>query len=134
MFKAFFLTAGRAIKSSWANLQTFECKGWCVFVGRSLKYTVLFFTLLISLYMATQVFSYYVARRGIDAELESKKTIPSLEYLTVLAEKRRALSVTYLETRCTERAEISLYRSLEGQLATELDEFYSKSVEAKGPL
>ena len=68
-----------------------------------------------TLYVVYDGFSYYVARRSIDAELESKK-ISSLEHLNVLAARERALVVATLETRCLERAELALFRIFDAEL------------------
>jgi hypothetical protein len=54
-------------------------------------------------------FSYYVARRGIDGELQSKR-VSSLEYLNILSQSERALSISTLEGRCTERLLLTLFR------------------------
>ena len=91
---------------------------------RFFKYSALLLALLGTLYVVFDGFSYYVARRSIDAELESKK-ISSLEYLSVLAQRDRALVIATLETRCLERAELALFRIFEGDLEAQLQAAYN---------
>jgi len=59
-------------------------------VSRFFKYLFLVVALLLTTKIVFDGYSYYVARRSIDAELEAKK-ISSLEYLNVLQERKRAL-------------------------------------------
>jgi hypothetical protein len=59
-------------------------------IGRFLKYSYLVVALLLTTKIVFDGYSYYVARRSIDAELEAKK-ISSLEYLNVLQQREPAL-------------------------------------------
>ena len=97
---------------------------WTGFVVRSCKYLVLLLALLFVLYVVFDGYSFYVARRSIDSELESKK-ISSLEYLNVLAQRDRALVIATLETRCLERTELALFRIFEAQFEAELQAAYA---------
>ncbi|MBR0684426.1 fasciclin domain-containing protein [Bradyrhizobium manausense] len=80
------------------------------------KYLVLLFMLFITTIIVFDGFSYYIARRSLDAELESKGR-KSLEYLVTLARRERALSVAALETRCRERNELAVYSMTNSALA-----------------
>jgi uncharacterized surface protein with fasciclin (FAS1) repeats len=73
------------------------------------KYTVLIILVLVTLRLVFDSYSFYVARRDIDAELQSKH-VSSLEYLIVLSGRERALALSTLETRCIERAQLTLFR------------------------
>ena len=58
--------------------------------GRFWKYLVLIISLMLMTKIVFDGYSYYVMRRSIDSELEAKK-ISSLEYLSVLQDRERAL-------------------------------------------
>jgi hypothetical protein len=62
-----------------------------------------------ALQLVFDCFSYYVARRDIDGELQSKR-VSSLEYLNIFSQRERALSISTLEGRCTERLLLTLFR------------------------
>src|SRR5882724_8286151 len=76
--------------------------------SRSFKYLFLLVALLITIRIVFDGFSYYSARRSLDAELESKK-IGSLEYLQVLARKEHDLVNDFLETRCRGRNRLVIF-------------------------
>jgi hypothetical protein len=57
-------------------------------------------------------YSFYLARRDIDAEFQSKR-VSSLEYLNLLSQRSRALALSTLEARCLERAQLTLFRITE---------------------
>src|SRR5271154_3429583 len=63
---------------------------------RLFKYVVLIAGVSVTLMVVFDAYSYYVARRDIDAELRSKKekAVFSLEYLGVLSQRQRALAIT----------------------------------------
>jgi uncharacterized surface protein with fasciclin (FAS1) repeats len=73
------------------------------------KYTILLILALVTLRLVFDSYSFYVARRDIDAELQAKH-VSSLEYLIVLSEREHALALSSLETRCIERAQLTLFR------------------------
>jgi len=103
-------------------------------VSRFFKYLFLVVALLLTTKIVFDGYSYYVARRSIDAELEAKK-ISSLEYLNVLQERKRALMRETWETRCNERIEIGLFRVADVQKdAPTLDAYHKQTIDAKGPL
>src|SRR5262249_11810700 len=77
--------------------------------ARTLKYAVLLTALAVTLRIVFDGYSFYIARRDIDSELQSKKGY-SFEYLDVLARRKRALILATLETRCLERTELTLFR------------------------
>jgi len=89
--------------------------------------------LLLNLIVVFQAFSFYVARRNIDTELEAKK-ISSLEYLQVLTRREHELTVATIETRCLERTQLSLYRIYEGVLADNLHKAYNKLFDVKNEI
>jgi hypothetical protein len=103
------------------------------FVGRFFKYAFLLIAPSINLKIVFDGFSYYLARRSLDAELDSKK-ISSLEYLGVLQKRERALVIDTLETRCTERSQLAIFRILDAQQLKALDEAYKKSLAMKDNL
>jgi hypothetical protein len=76
---------------------------------RFFKYVVLLVGVLVTLKIVFDAYSFYVARRDIDAELRSKK-VSSIEYLNLLLQRERALTVTTLEARCIERQQLTLFR------------------------
>jgi Fasciclin domain len=103
-------------------------------VARFFKYLFLIVALLLTTKIVFDGYSYYVARRSIDAELDAKK-ISSLEYLTVLQERERALIRETQETRCNERIEIALYRVSDVQKdAPALGAYYKQTIDARGAL
>jgi len=77
-------------------------------VSRFCKYVVLLLSVILTLKAVFDAYSFYVARRDIDAELRSKKV--SLEYLNVLSQRERALALTTLEGRCLERVQLTMFR------------------------
>jgi hypothetical protein len=81
-------------------------------VGRLFKYAALIIMALITLRVVFDAYSFYIARRDIDAELQSKH-VSSLEYLNLLSQRARALALTTLEARCLERAQLTLFRIAE---------------------
>ncbi|HLX13934.1 MAG TPA: fasciclin domain-containing protein [Bradyrhizobium sp.] len=76
---------------------------------RFCKYLVLLIGVLSTLTVVFDAYSFYVARRDIDAELRSKK-VSSIEYLNLLLQRERALTVTTLEGRCVERLQLTMFR------------------------
>lgn len=101
--------------------------------ARFLKYIVLLVALGITLRIVFDGYSFYVARRDIDSELQSKKGY-SLEFLDVLSRRNRALVLVTLETRCLERAELTLFRIFEGELAAKINEANQKFIEQKSAI
>ena len=79
---------------------------------RLAKYAVLAVLALITLRLVFDCYSYYSARRDIDAELQSKR-VSSLEYLNLLSQRSRALALSTLEARCLERTQLTLFRITE---------------------
>lgn len=78
-------------------------------VSRFGKYVVLLFGVILTLMVVFDAYSFYVARRDIDSELRSKK-VSSLEYLNLMLQRERALTVTTLEGRCAERVQLTMFR------------------------
>ena len=76
------------------------------------KYALLLILALITLRLVFDCYSFYIARREIDAELQSKKGA-SLEYLNLLSQRERGLALSTLEARCLERAQLTLFRIVE---------------------
>jgi uncharacterized surface protein with fasciclin (FAS1) repeats len=103
------------------------------FIGRFFKYSFLLVALLLTTKVVFDGYSYYVARRSIDAELEAKK-ISSLEYLNILQQRERTLIRETLETRCAERIEIALFRVFDVLKETKLKDYYAQTMEVKSPL
>jgi uncharacterized surface protein with fasciclin (FAS1) repeats len=108
------------------------------FIARSCKYVFLLVALVVNLKLVFDGYSFYVARRDIDAELQSKKGY-SLEYLNVLSRRNRALVLVNLETRCLERMELTLFRIFESslinqQIGKNLDEAYTRYMEKKSAI
>jgi uncharacterized surface protein with fasciclin (FAS1) repeats len=89
---------------------------WAKYVWKSAdrmaKYAVLLLLALVTLRLVFDCYSYYSARRDIDAELQSKR-VSSLEYLNILSQRTRALALSTLEARCLERAQLTLFRITE---------------------
>jgi len=88
-------------------------------IVRFFKYAVLLVGVSMTLRLVFDGYSYYIARRSIDAELETKKA--SLEDLVVRRERNREAIIALYETRCVERQSIALYRVLDG-VRPKLDE------------
>jgi hypothetical protein len=85
-------------------------------VARFWKYVVLISCVILTLIVVFDAYSFYVARRDIDSELRSKKEkVSSLEYLGVLAQRKRGLAITSLEGRCMERTQLTLFRILDAE-------------------
>ena len=80
--------------------------------SRLAKYFVLFVLVAGTLQLVFDSYSFYIARREIDAELKAKG-VSSLEYLNVLSQRERALAISSLEGRCTERLLLTLFRITE---------------------
>jgi hypothetical protein len=78
------------------------------------KYCVLLLAMILTLFVVFDSYSFYLARRDIDAELKLKK-VPSLEYLNLLLQRERALVVSTLEGRCTERLQLTMFRLFNAQ-------------------
>jgi hypothetical protein len=78
-------------------------------LARFFKYFVLVFSVILTITVVFDAYSFYVARRDIDAELRSKK-VSSLEYLNLLLQRERALTVSALEGRCVERVQLTMFR------------------------
>src|SRR6266545_31625 len=91
------------------------------------KYAVLLVLAAITLRLVFDCYSYYIARRDIDAELQSKR-LGSLEYLNVLLSSERSLSASLLEGRCLQRAMLTYFRVLEAG-EVELEKTYAALVE-----
>jgi Fasciclin domain len=81
-------------------------------LGRLAKYLALVIMVLILVRLVFDCYSFYIARRDIDAELQSKR-VSSLEYLNLLSQRARALALSTLEARCLERAQLTLFRIAE---------------------
>jgi hypothetical protein len=105
-------------------------------ISRFFKYGFLLIALAITLKIVFDGFSYYLARRSLDAELEAKK-VSSLEYLVNLSKRERALVIDTIQTRCRERNELALFRIGDAQdvgWAGELQAGYVKSREMRNRL
>src|SRR5258708_20569845 len=86
-------------------------------VERFCKYIFLIFWVIVTITVVFDAYSFYVARREIDSELRAikDKTPPSLEYLGILSQRKRALAITTLEGRCMERTQLTLFRIFDAQ-------------------
>jgi uncharacterized surface protein with fasciclin (FAS1) repeats len=129
-------TRAAASRASLSNAWVAMSDRWSTsreFIARFLKYSFLLVALLLTTKVVFDGYSYYVARRSIDAELEAKK-ISSLEYLNVLQQRERALIRETLETRCAERVEIALFRVFTALKETKLRDYYAQTMEVKSPL
>src|SRR5437868_1656115 len=93
-------------------------------VSRFFKYLFLLAVLALTLRVVFDAFSYYLARRSLDTEIETNKKIGSLEYLIVLQQRQRALVIDTLKARCLERKELAIYRILDAELSKQLDDAY----------
>ena len=99
---------------------------------RLLKYAYLLVFVAVMSNIAYNAFSYYIARRDIDAELREKKGA-SLEFLLQQGRRRRELALTSLSGRCTERMELALFRILDAESAG-VDVAYRDLVAAKNKM
>jgi hypothetical protein len=102
-------------------------------IARFFKYVVLLFGLSLTLRVVFDCYSFYVARRDIDTELQSKK-VSSLEYLSVLSKRDRALVLASLETRCLERTELTLFRIFDAELEGSIKVAFQKFIDQKGAI
>lgn len=102
-------------------------------IVRFFKYSVLLVGVLITLRVVFDGYSYYIARRALDAELEAKK-IPSLEYLMLLSQRDRALTLASYETRCQERMQLALFRIVDGMLASRIRDASQTMFEARSQI
>jgi hypothetical protein len=86
-------------------------------VERFFKYVFLIFWVAVTTTVVFDAYSFYVARRDIDSELRSKKdkAPSSLEYLSVLSQRKRALAITSLQGRCMERTQLTLFRIFDAE-------------------
>ncbi len=80
---------------------------------RFFKYAVLLCVVAGTLKVTFDCYSYFIARRSIDAELQAK-SMSSLEGLVVARQRNRDAVVALFETRCVERDIIALYRLFDG--------------------
>jgi hypothetical protein len=94
----------------------FRWDDWRPTASRFFKYAFLLIALSITVKIVFDGFSYYLARRSLDAELETKK-ISSLEYLTVITRQERALILASLETRCRERNQLAVIHVFNSELS-----------------
>ena len=101
--------------------------------ARTFKYAVLLSALALTLKIVFDGYSFYIARRDIDSELQSKKGY-SFEYLDVLSRRKRALILVTLETRCLERTELTLFRMFDAELAAKIDKANQKFIDQKGAI
>ena len=85
-----------------------------VIISKFCKYLFLLVSMVLTLIVVFDAYSFYLARRDIDAELKSKK-VPSLEFLNLTLQRERALAVTTLEGRCTERLQLTMFRILNAE-------------------
>ena len=99
-------------------------------VRRSGKYAYLFVALSFTIVIVFSGFSNYLSRRSFEADLEGKN-VPNFELLEFMSRRERALAVATLETRCTERNEIALFRVLDAKLRQELNDAYFRSLELR---
>lgn len=99
-------------------------------ISRFFKYAFLLVVLGITLKVVFDGFSYYIARRSLDAELAAKK-ISSLEYLVILTKRHRALVIASLETRCLERDQLAVFRIGDAELAQQLWQAYNRRFKSR---
>jgi hypothetical protein len=104
----------QALSGFWVSLGQAGRAINIIIVVRFCKYVVLIGCVVLTLTVVFDAYSFYVARRDIDAELRSKK-VSSLEYLGVLWQRKRALAITALEGRCLERTQLTLFRIFDAQ-------------------
>ena len=116
------------VKGPWWALAAINA----AFVTRFCKYVVLLFGVIVTLTIVFDAYSFYVARRDIDAELRSKK-VSSLEYLNLLLQRERALTVTTLEGRCVERIQLTMFRIFNAEQDA-IDKVYRELIEKKNGL
>jgi hypothetical protein len=103
-------------------------------ISRALKYAVLLVALVINSKIVFDGFSYYLARRSLDAELEKKTPPASIELLGVLTKRERAFVVDSLETRCTERNQLAAFRLVDIELQPKMREAHLKSLELRSAI
>jgi hypothetical protein len=101
-------------------------------VVRFFKYAVLISLILLDLKIVFDGYSFYTARRAIDAELDAKGK--SLEFLQVLQRRQLALTIESLETRCAERDEIAFFRVFSVEKENKLKDYYNQTMAIKGSL
>jgi hypothetical protein len=101
-------------------------------VSRFCKYVVLLLGLGVTVHVVFDAYSYYVARRDIDAELRSKR-VSSIEYLNVLSQRERALALTTLEGRCSERLQLTMFRIFDAEQEP-IQAVYRELVELKNKM
>jgi uncharacterized surface protein with fasciclin (FAS1) repeats len=103
------------------------------FATRLFKYLFLIVLLVVTLKIVYDGYSYYLMRRSIDTELQSKK-ITSIEQLSSLQKQKRALIVDTLESRCAERAEIAFFRVFDVQKRNRLADYFRETLKIKSSL
>jgi uncharacterized surface protein with fasciclin (FAS1) repeats len=101
---------------------------------RFFKYSVLILAILLTLRVVFDGYSFYVARRAIDAELDASKGVSSLEYLKALRRRRMALTLETLETRCAERNEIAFFRVFSVEKENKLSDYFKQTMDIKSTL
>jgi uncharacterized surface protein with fasciclin (FAS1) repeats len=101
---------------------------------RFFKYAVLISLILLDLKVVFDGYSFYIARRAIDAELDTKGTVTSLEFLQVLQRRQFALTIESLETRCAERDEIAFFRVFSVEKENKLRDYYNQTMTIKSSL
>jgi len=98
--------------------RAFPALAWITHPGpvavRFWKYVVLATLMVLNVVVVFDAYSFYVARRDLDAELRSRK-VASIEYLNLAAERQRGLALTTLETRCMERTQLTLFRIFDAE-------------------
>jgi uncharacterized surface protein with fasciclin (FAS1) repeats len=103
------------------------------FVTRLFKYLVLIVLLVVTLKVVYDGYSFYLMRRSIDTELQSKK-ITSIEQLSNLQSQNRALIIDTLESRCAERAEIVFFRIFDAQKQNKFADYFRETLTIKDAL
>jgi uncharacterized surface protein with fasciclin (FAS1) repeats len=121
--------SARLWKALCAIIVTIHAINFAIIV-RLCKYAVLLCGVILTLKVVFDAYSFYVARRDIDAELRSKK-VSSLEYLNVLSQRQRALAVTTLEARCLQRTELALFRIFDAAEYERIEKVYTELLEQK---
>jgi uncharacterized surface protein with fasciclin (FAS1) repeats len=108
---------GQTIAASGAGLTALAHAINIPVITRFFKYLVLIGWVIATLIVVFDAYSFYVARRDIDAELRARKDkgVSSLEYLGVLSQRKRGLAITALEGRCLERTQLTLFRIFDAQ-------------------
>jgi uncharacterized surface protein with fasciclin (FAS1) repeats len=103
-------------------------------ISRFFKYAILLLALIINSKIIFDGFSYYLARRSLDAELERKTPPASIELLGVLTKRERAFVIDSLDTRCTERNQLAAFRLLDAELQPKMREAHFKSLELRSAI